>query len=383
LALTAPALFVLARSSGASAALASIPAGLWLVCPWVASVNLFEFRPTTFAPALLVLSVFAARERRDVLLSVTTILALSLKEDVSLTYVVLGLLIAYHGRRRAGLILAGASAAYFVVASWVMSSLAGSYDAFGQRFAGDRGETVGDALLWAVQHPVETLADAGSHSLVPLILILLATAGLPLLAPTWMLLAAPTIAYNALSEYSPQHDLEHHYHLFTVAGLFVASAIGVARMPVLGRAGTLACAAAAALAIGVAAVGGVEVHTSAGEGADLDRASAARALARIPEDASVAAVLPLLPHLSQRKHVYTLPEPFVSLNWGSSLTAAELAERAERIRFVAYIEGEQARTFFTGELGIDRAVPDVRPRLEDLGFTVVARAGPLEILERR
>lgn len=383
LALTAPALYALARAYGASRALASIPAFLWLLCPWVASVNLFEFRPTTFAPVLLVLSVLAAHQRRDVLLVVTAALALSLKEDVSLTYVVLGLLIVYQGRRRAGLVLAAASAAYFVVASVAISSQAGSYDAFGQRYAGDRGESVGEALVWAVTHPFATVSDIASQSLLPLALIFLATAGLPLLAPLWMLLAAPTVAYNALSAYAPQHDLDNHYHLFTVTGLFVAAAIGVVRLPSLGRLGRLALAAGATTAVAVALVGGIEVHTRFGDGVELDRSATEDALARIPPDAPVAAVLPILPHLSQRVDVYTLPEPFVSLDWGSSLSSKELAERGERIRYVAYIEGQQARTFYTGELGRRRAVPDAKALLLRRGFVVVERAGPLEILERR
>ena len=45
LALAAPALFALARASGAPPAVASIPAFLWLACPWVATMNLFEFHP--------------------------------------------------------------------------------------------------------------------------------------------------------------------------------------------------------------------------------------------------------------------------------------------------------------------------------------------------
>ncbi|MBA3434528.1 MAG: DUF2079 domain-containing protein, partial [Actinobacteria bacterium] len=335
LALTAPALFALARSCGASAALASIPAFLWLVCPWVASVNLFEFRPTAFAPVLLVLSVLAARERRDVLLAVTTIFALSLKEDVSLTYVVLGLLIAYQGRRRAGAILVLGSTVWFLASSWIIQSLGGSYAAFGQRYAGERGESVGDALVRSLQHPLQTLSDVGSQSLLALVLVFLSSGGLALLAPSWMLLAAPTVVYNALSAYSPQHDLDNHYHLFTVTGLFVAVAIGVVRLPALGRHGRLVVTAGASVAVGIALLGGLRVHGSDGVDLTLESEPTQRALDRIPDDASVGAVLPMLPHLSQRVEVYTLPEPFVSLDWGSSLSATELAERAAGVRYVA------------------------------------------------
>ena len=125
LALAAPALFVLARASGASPAVASIPAFLWLVCPWVATMNLFEFHPLAFSPVLVVLSVFASLRERWWLLLVTTVLALSLKEDVALMYVMLGLLLAYHGQRRAGTILAVGSAAWLVMATTIIRTLGG------------------------------------------------------------------------------------------------------------------------------------------------------------------------------------------------------------------------------------------------------------------
>jgi uncharacterized membrane protein len=382
LAATAPALYALASASGASRALAAIPAFAWLACPWVATVNLFEFRPTAFLPVLLALSALAVVERRDVLLAGSMLLALSLKEDVTLTYLVLGVLIVLQGRRRTGALVVAASAIWYVAASRAIEALGGSYDTFGQRFAGDRGESVGDALVWHLQHPLGALSDIVTESVPGLLALLASTGGLPLLAPSWLLLAAPSAAYNALSAYTPQHDLAHHYHLGTLAGLFVASAVGVARVGRLGMRGRIVVAAGLGLVALVALGGGAWAHGER-DGVALDRETTERALGRIPEDASVAAALPLLPHLSHRVEVYTLPEPFISLEWGSSLTARELAERAAEVRYVAYVEGQQVGTVFTGRLGRERALPEVRPLLEREGFVVIAREGPLEILRRR
>ena len=379
LAATAPALYALARASGASAALAAIPALAWLVCPWVATMNLFEFRPTAFLPVLLALSALAVVQRRDYLLVGTMFLALSLKEDVALTYLVLGLLVALQGRRRAGAVLAAASALWFVVASRAIDSLSGSFDTFGQRFAGDRADTVAGALLWSLRHPLQTLSDIATESLLGLVALLGSTGGLALLAPWWLLLAAPSAAYNALSAYTPQHALSEHYHLGTLAGLFVAAAIGVERVRSFGQRGRILVAGGLAFAVLIALAGGVTAHTEQDRAA-LEGDATERALALIPGDAPVAAALPVLPHLSQRVEVYTLPEPFVSLEWGSPLTPAEYAERAARVRYVAYIPGQQVGTIFTGSLGELRAAPDVRPLLEREGFVVIARAGPLEIL---
>jgi len=380
LALTAPVLFALARASGASPAVASIPAFLWLVCPWVASLNLFEFHPLAFSPVLIALSVLAAVRERWWLLFVTAVLALSLKEDVALLYVVLGLLLAYRGNRRVGAGLALGSAAWLVLAYGVIRTLGGSYDAYGQRFAGDRGDSVPDAAGWMLSHPLQTVSDIADLSLVGVILLLVSTGCLALLAPSWMLLAAPTALHNALSAYQPQHELVNHYHLGTLTGFFVAAAIGAGRVHSLGRSPRLALTGTLGVSVMLALVGGLWAHRFS-DTVLLEQEPTERLLARIPPDAPVAAARSLVPHLTHRIEVHTLPEPFIPLEWGSPLSAEEFAKRAERIRFVAYVEGDQIGTILTGE---DlELTPDVRPTLLRKGFVVIARSDKVEIFERR
>jgi uncharacterized membrane protein len=380
LALTAPALFALARHSGASPRVASIPAMLWLACPWVASVNLFEFRPPAFAPVLLVLSVLAALRGRNGLLALTALLALSLKEDIALTYIVLGILLAYHGKRRVGGIVTAGAIVWFIVAGQMIGALGGSYDAFGRRFAGDRANSTGGALLWSLDHPVHTLSDIVSQSGPDLLVMFLSTGGLAILAPSWMLLALPTGAFNALSAYMPQHDLVFHYHLGTITGLFIAAAMGAGQLGSLARPARFALTGTISVALLVALIGGGWIHGFS-DTIKLEKDPTERVLQRIPPDVPVAAVRSLLPHLTHRTEIYTLPEPFIPLDWGSSLTPQQLAERANRVRFVAYVKGDQVGTFFTGKNA--KLVPDVRPTLVRDGFVVVARAGPVEIFERR
>src|SRR5947207_4532058 len=120
LALVAPALYALARDRGASPIFATIPALLWLVSPWTASVNLFEFHPEVFVPVLLVLSVLGSLQERWVVLGATAALAMSFKEDVPLVYLMLGVMLILSGRRRPGTILAVTSASVFVLAHEVI-----------------------------------------------------------------------------------------------------------------------------------------------------------------------------------------------------------------------------------------------------------------------
>jgi uncharacterized membrane protein len=375
MALTAPALFALGRESNASHAAASIPAFLWLASPAVAAANLYEFRPATFAPALLVLSVLAAKQNRPLLLTLTAALALGLKEDVALTYIVLGLLLVFHRKRRGGAILAAGSVASFLVASLIIQSLGDQYEWQGRRFAGDRGDSIFDAFSFMARHPLDTVGDAIANGGLDLLVLVLSTGGLALLAPSWMLLAAPTVAFNALSAYEFQHDLAHQYHLLAATGLFVAAGIGAGRLASLGEVARKVATAGVAAAVVIALTGGIATHDVSSSLSSAERVAIRRALDRIPGDAAVAAAPDLLPQVSQRVDVYTFPEPFVQIDWGSPLTPEDMAERAERVRFVAL--GRTQPPEYPGD------IDEVKEMLLSNGWNIAARAGPVEILERR
>lgn len=370
LGLTAPALFTLGRDAGASPAVAALPAFLWLLSPWVASVNLFEFHPTAFAPALITVSVIAARRDSWGLLAGTALLALSLREDVAVTYVVMGVVLLLTGRRRIGLAVALGSAAWLLLAGRIIGSQGDSLEFFGRRFAGDRGDSMGDALVWVLTHPLEALTDAVANSGADIVLLLASTGGLALLAPVWMLLAVPTLLHNALTANAFQHDLLRHYHLLAAAGLFIAAAIGVRRVPKIRGARVVALVAAPAVA--VALVGGLVIHDVWIGGQFFDRRSVRTALDRVPPDAAVATTIHLLPHVSQREEVYALPEPFIPWDWGSPLPRSELRERAERVRFVALYAGDGPLPYALN------AVPILRRS----GFVEIYRDERITLFER-
>ncbi len=376
---TAPALFALARAAGARPGLAALPAFLWLVCPWVAAVNLFDFHPLALSAPLVVLSVLAVFQERPVLLLVTAVLAMSLKEDIALTYVMLGFVLVLHGTRRLGGLLALGSALWFAVAYVAVSMSGGSNDAYGRRFAGERGDSVVDAVRWMAVHPVETVSDVVGQSLGAVVLLIASTASLGLLAPSWLLLSVPTAAHNALSAYEYQHDFGSHYHLGTLIGSFVAAAVGTARLDALGRQGRIAWLPLGTIAAGVAVLGAVWVHDPGNERTrgSRDEAAIRRGLALVPGDAAVAATSTLLPQLSQRTDVYSLPEPFIPVEWGSALTPSELARRAERVEFVAYRDGDILPWPYAG------GIAELRRILGERGFVELEDAGPVHVLERR
>jgi uncharacterized membrane protein len=375
LAATGPALYALARASGARPEYAAVPALLWIACPFVARLNLWEFRPTAFASVLLVLSVLGAVRGRLWLLGVTALLALSLKEDLALVYLMLGAILSIRGQRRLGTIVAAGSLAWFVGVSLVIRSGGGSLDAFGRRFAGGRGNSVPDAFVWMVQHPFGTAWDVVHGSGIYLVALLVATGGLALLAPLWLLLALPTAAHNVLSAYEPQHLLSYHYHQLTMTALFIAAALGVHRLQTATRSLRIAAGVGIGAAAILAVAAGSWAHAHWTERIRLPQEPTRAALALVPPQAPVAASTHLLPHLSHRVDVYTLPEPFLRLDTGSPLTDAEFAERARRVDYVVYRENDLPVEYE----GTSATVLDL---LRSEGFVPIARAGVVTVFRR-
>jgi hypothetical protein len=90
----------------------------------------------------------------------------------------------------------------------------------------------------------------------------------------------------------------------------------------------------------------------------------------------VAASTHLLPHLSQRAELYTLPEPFVPIDWGGSVTPAELRAKVRGVRYVALVEGD-------GPFEYPRDIATVVPLVRKAGFVEIYRDGPVRVFERR
>jgi hypothetical protein len=130
-------------------------------------------------------------------------------------------------------------------------------------------------------------------------------------------------------------------------------------------------------AVALAIVGGISRHDVSGRLGPEERREIHRALDVIPSGSSVAAAPHLLPRLSQRTEVYSLPEPFIPIDWSSPITAEEMAERAAGVQFVAFWDD-------TKPLEYPGDITKLKDRLLAEGFVVVARSrSGVEVLERR
>jgi uncharacterized membrane protein len=305
--------------------LAAAGAALYLLYPPLQWAALTEFHPVTLAAPLLAFAIWAAEEGRLGWLAAFAAAAALSKEQVGLAFVPLGIWMAVRGRPRAGLALAGLSAAYTAIAVAVVipaagggtSPLAGRYAALG-----DGPGEIAVAILARPWEVAEALADHWSYLLALLLPLLL----LPLAAPLLAAGAAPDVVLNVLSAHGPQGTIYYHYAAVPAPVLVAAAVLGLARLRECGRPAVLRAVlrsprALAAVLVAAGLVAGVRLgplpwwsglpggsHRRAGEYEVTAHARAlARAVAVIPGGVPVSASNHLGAHLSARERVYLFP----------------------------------------------------------------------------
>lgn len=338
LGLASPVLYRFARLQGATRSFAAAIALIWLASPITQWANLFDFHPETAVPVLLVSGAIFMHRGRLVPFAATAVLACATKEDVCLVYVMWGLLLFVDHRRRIGASLAGAGIAWFILATQVaIPALGGNLNYYSARFGGDRGSSLGTVFVFLVEHPIRTLGNLATASNVEIVVALVVcSGGLALFAPRFLLLAVPGLAANLLSAYSYQHDLHFHYQLVPSAAFALAGACGAGAVSHrLGGNVRRTYSLALFVGVAVAALLSPAIRELRATRPPALLAAKRHALSLVLPNVAVAAAPDLVPHLSHRRAVYQLPEPFFARHEnGEYWTDADLARRSQAVRFV-------------------------------------------------
>jgi len=260
LAATAPAAFLMFRAvlqdqrggSWLASALA-IPMPFWAATQQAASS---QFHPENLAPAFAMLAVWAGLRAKPWLLWTLAVLVLSCKEDQTYTAFVIGLVvwrvgppvIRPHGRR-----------VMILAAAWLLVGV-GLF----QGLVRGTGYSPDVAYYWWVLNPAEPNFFLRNvmrpDAWLVLSGLLLTVAGLPLLAPRWLLLVIPPFIANLMSSHDAQGRLQQHYVMVLMFPVIVAAAFGARRLlavpSVQARLRPAAWLAVAVPALAVGLVGG-------------------------------------------------------------------------------------------------------------------------------
>ena len=382
LALVAPILYLLGRNVGVDPWLSAVVPLLWLASPAVVQPNLWEFHPETIAAPVIALSALAALAKRWRLFVLLAVVACTFREDVALLYVGAGVLLVLYGRTRGGLALAAGAGLWYPISVFVVLPAFGTAvkEDYGPRFAGGRGDSLSDVLRFAIENPLQFLNETFDVANLGILAVLvLTTAGLCCLVPRWLVVPAPLLLLNFVSDYEYQHTLRNQYYVLSAVAIAVAGVMGakVFMRIGMGRRSLMRFAAVTGVLLASISLAEIRFRThviSDARGARDDREAVVSA---VPADAAVAASVNLTPHLARRRDVYPLPEPFSPALVGTRWDATDRAERAAAVDYVVLDRSVAAES----QWGRDSAT------LEDLvrakGFRPVFTRGAVTLFARR
>lgn len=310
--------------------LALAAAAVYLLYPPLQWTTLTEFHPVTLAAPLLMFCIWAAEERRYLVLTVAAALAALTKEEVGLALMMLGVWMVVRGiGRRYGAFLAAAALAWtiFAVLFVIPRYNAGQGSEFVDRY-GTLGEDGRGVALTLLTRPWEAVQLVGSYDrLSYLAALLLPLLLLPLAAPLLLAGALPEVMINILADWFPQYSIQFQYVAVIVPFAVGASILGLGRLRRAERPELLARALAdpgrvAAVWVGAVLISGVylgplpwwsavpvvgsSARTEQYRVTDHSRVMA-RAVALVPDGVPVSAGNLLAGHLSERERIYTFP----------------------------------------------------------------------------
>jgi uncharacterized membrane protein len=302
----------------------------------VNGTNLENFHPDSFLGLFLPLALWALLEKRWRLYVVAVVLCASVKEDVSLVLVPLGVLAALRGDRRRGVITAaGAVAASLAGMFLLMKPLIGvpTRNAWRIPFGGPGG-----FVKEVFTDPLNVWRHLTSEERPFYLWQMLAPFGFVfVLAPEVAMVSVLVLAANVVSTFWYQFHVGYHYSLVAVPALLFATAVGLSRVR---RDSRPVAAAVVALCTLISAYSWTPLpgarsevpHWSAGHPVAV---AARDIIDEVPGDAPVSVYHSLAPHMAHRVHVYQFPNPFRVVLYGTDISLEGTRDpRAGIVRYV-------------------------------------------------
>ncbi len=328
--------FLYARKRLESEAMATVFVAIYLLHPatvWIAFEN---FHPDAFLGVLIGTALYAAIEEKWRIYLVAVALAMSVKEDVSLILIPLGLWVAYRRQLIMGLTTAVVSCWYSIVAIFgIQRGINGVAFRSGWRipFGGMNG-----FLTTLFTDPLALLRYLVSDSRPYYLLQLVAPVAMGFfLFPEVAAIAALVMFANIFSAFWYQYHIEYHYSFVVVPVLVLGTVFALGRLRKRWRRVVVAVCLVCALGSSYlwAPLPGARTQLSY-NGSDHPMVLAARiAMSKIPSDAVVSAYHPLTAQLARRQRIYAFPVPFKRVLYGmDAFATGDILPFTSEIEFV-------------------------------------------------
>ena len=326
----------------------------YLLYPSLEWINWWHFHPDALIITPLLWAYLFATRKNWKWFAITTVIALSCKEDAALAVFVLGLLVAWRSWRtptgrtqtgrepgvraerrvgvRTGLATAAGAIAWFGVCTKVIIFRAngGIGPLYDELYPG-LGHDVVTIFFNAIRHPTRVLRPAFEAKRITYYTMLLAPVGfVALLALPVLAIAGPQTAVNVVSAHVYTYDIMYHYSSIICAVVFLAVVEGIATWKArLGGTGGVSRMAVQRALVGVVVATSLaanvawspspistKFHTGIWAKANPQHAIIRQAIALLPKGQGVTATYYLVPHITHRTHAYEFPNPWVQANWG-------------------------------------------------------------------
>jgi len=320
LALGALPVYWLARRRLKSAWAGAAFAAVYLLLPALQAANLTEFHAVPLAVTPLLFAFYFIEEEKPVGLWISALVAMSVKEEISLLTLMLGLyMLAFKKAKLQGAALALLSMAWFAMCTFVIiphnsatgsSVYVGRYESMGGSFSG--------ILRMALSQPWKLVSIVSSPDRLGYVAGLLAGTGfLPIFAPVFLVMSLPVLAANVLSDYPAMFSGEFHYSAPVMPFVIIGAIYGAGWLTDrASRRGWNRSRVLTGLVVWVL-VWALGYSTARGfapwsANFELPQVTAHHRLfqrfaAQIPPDAVLSTTPPLFPHLSHRRVIYLYP----------------------------------------------------------------------------
>jgi uncharacterized membrane protein len=318
--LAAPAIpiYWLARKSIKSTWIATALVATYLLSPLIQQGNLDQFHPEAFQVFFIAVAIYAAIERKSVLLIVMVVLALMVKEDAALLIIPLAVWVTLRRDRRLGLSIIAGSVLWAMVANLlIIPSLLGTSSIYSGRipFGGVSG-----TISTLFHHPGQFFSYLGSQGRLFYLWQLGSTVGFALLfSPEIALIGSLVVAENMISNDGYMHQILYQYSIVLAPILVLGTLYAISKQTHRWRRNALTIIALAG-ALTSCALWGYAPFSANRVRPGTVSTSSIKALNgledRLPPNAVVAAWYPLVAHIDQRTQVYVWPTPFSASNWG-------------------------------------------------------------------
>jgi uncharacterized membrane protein len=328
-------IYVLARKYIKSTIIATSLVATYLLSPLIQQGNLDQFHPEAFQTLFMAIAIYAAIERKNVVLIVMVVLALMVKEDAALLTVPLGIWVAARRDRRLGWSIIVGSVAWAMIANWLIipailgtSSFYSSYLPFGG---------VGGIFKTLFLHPGTFFSYVWSQSRPFYVWQLVSTVGVAFLfSPEVALIAVLVVAENVISNFGYMHQILYQYS-FALAPILVLGVLyAIAQQSQLWRRNTLTAVALVG-AVWTCALWGFAPFSDNSVHPMLSTPSV-QALNHLekalPPNAVVSAWYPLDSHVDNRAQIYVWPNPFYAEDWGHGNTTGKRLPSASQVKYL-------------------------------------------------